>query len=153
MKLRKVKWESHHILGNLELDFTNKDINSPYDIIVIAGENGIGKTVLLETIYNFLNKGSIFSFAFIEYQIGGDIYRAVKPEGDAINIDGFFDIVSLSSNVKDYIRHNRNNDPLKIKTTINDPRHYGCAYTKARSNYTSKRITTITAKDLDEGYL
>ena len=31
-----------------------------------------------------------------------------------------------------------------------EPRHYGCAYTKARSNYTLKEITAITTRNSDE---
>ena len=44
MKLRKIKWNNHPILGNLELNFVNPLSNTPYDTIVIAGENGTGKT-------------------------------------------------------------------------------------------------------------
>lgn len=36
MKLKRVKWDSHPILGDLELDFNNKETNIPYDTIVIA---------------------------------------------------------------------------------------------------------------------
>ena len=37
MKLRKIKWRSHEILGDLLLDFTNTATGKPYDTIVIAG--------------------------------------------------------------------------------------------------------------------
>lgn len=43
MKIRKVKWTNHPILGNLELDFVNPVTNHPFSTIVFAGENGSGK--------------------------------------------------------------------------------------------------------------
>lgn len=43
MKIRKVKWANHPVLGNLELDFVNPLTNHPFSTIVFAGENGSGK--------------------------------------------------------------------------------------------------------------
>ena len=56
--IRKLKWKNHSILGNLELDFTKKD-GDIYKTIVIVGENGSGKTTILQTLANFLNLNSI----------------------------------------------------------------------------------------------
>ena len=71
--ITKVKWNNHEILGNLELNFT-KDDGSPYSTIVLAGENGTGKTTILETLSTFLNLGSIEPFEFIEYKIENDFF-------------------------------------------------------------------------------
>ena len=38
MKLRKIKWANHPVLGSLELDFTSPEGNA-CDTVVIAGEN------------------------------------------------------------------------------------------------------------------
>ena len=54
MKIRKIEFENHPVLGNLKLDFTDeagKSINT----IIIAGENGVGKSVLLNAIFDFSN--------------------------------------------------------------------------------------------------
>ena len=77
MKLREVKWHNHPILGDLKIDLVDPDTHIPYDTIVIAGENGTGKTTILETLYNFLNQGPITPFEYVEYQLdNGEIYRA-----------------------------------------------------------------------------
>ena len=52
--IREIKWHNHKILGNLELNFTKPD-GTPYNTIVLAGENGVGKTTILETLATFLN--------------------------------------------------------------------------------------------------
>lgn len=54
IKIKSIKFDNHAILGNLELDFCDKDGN-PADTIIIAGENGTGKTTILEEIYKVMN--------------------------------------------------------------------------------------------------
>lgn len=39
MKIRKVKWANHPILGNLELSFVNPATNHPFSTIIFAGGN------------------------------------------------------------------------------------------------------------------
>jgi predicted ATPase len=54
MKIRKIKFENHPIFGELDLDFTDKD-GKTINTIIIAGENGVGKSMLLNTIFEFSN--------------------------------------------------------------------------------------------------
>ena len=51
MKIRKIEFINHPILGSIIFDFTDKD-GKTVDTIIIAGENGVGKTVLLDTLFN-----------------------------------------------------------------------------------------------------
>lgn len=54
MKIRKIEFNNHPIFDDLKLDFTDtygKTINT----IIIAGENGVGKSLLLNTIFEFSN--------------------------------------------------------------------------------------------------
>ena len=50
MKFRRIEFKEHPILGNCTFDFTDKD-GKTLDTIIIAGENGCGKTVLLNELY------------------------------------------------------------------------------------------------------
>lgn len=148
MKLREVKWHNHPILGDLKIDLVDPDTHIPYDTIVIAGENGTGKTTILETLYDFLNQGPITPFEYVEYQLdNGDIYRAYPLEGSAI--DSYFKVINIRTEEKQEIRSNRNNRPDNIRTTLEDPRHYGCAYTKARAIYETKPITSTSGMHVD----
>ena len=52
MKIKKIRFECHPFFGNAEFDFTDASGN-PVDNIVLAGENGCGKTQLLNIIYDF----------------------------------------------------------------------------------------------------
>ncbi|GHT78420.1 hypothetical protein FACS1894130_04960 [Spirochaetia bacterium] len=54
MRIRKIKFENHPVLGTLELDFTDKQ-GKTVNTIIIAGENGVGKSLILNTIFEFSN--------------------------------------------------------------------------------------------------
>ena len=51
MKIKSIQFINHKILGNLFLDFTNEK-GEIVDTILIAGENGTGKSTLLNELFN-----------------------------------------------------------------------------------------------------
>lgn len=59
--IKEINWDNHAILGNLSLDFSKGD-GSAYNTIILAGENGTGKTKILDTLSTFLNLGSFEPF-------------------------------------------------------------------------------------------
>lgn len=147
MKIRKIKWNNHPILGNLELDFVNNITGEPFNNIVFAGENGTGKTTILESLSTFLNIGSFEFFDYIEYIVDNRVYKAVQPNNQS-SIKDFFDII-MDDSTRKHIHSNKNNDRLSIDTDILDLRHYGCVFSKARADYQTKKITATTTKELD----
>lgn len=53
IRVRKLKLSNHPVLGNLELDFTDSS-NKAVDTVIIAGNNGIGKSSLVELLYQIM---------------------------------------------------------------------------------------------------
>lgn len=148
MKLRKIKWDSHPVLGNLELDFTNPQTGEAYGTVLFAGENGTGKSTILESLSAFLNIGSYANFDYIEYSVGHDIFRTAKPV-DVNTYHTFFDVID-SNGFRNEIRSDRNNRVDLIQSDLTDLRHYGCVYSKARSDYKTKKVTYATTTELDK---
>jgi len=50
MKLKKIKFNNHEILNDLEVDFCDSN-GIPLNTVVIIGNNGTGKTTLLKSLF------------------------------------------------------------------------------------------------------
>ncbi len=147
MKIKTVKWKDHPILSDLILDLADSN-GTPYETIVFAGENGTGKSTILEELSSFLNLGSFKNFEYIEYIVDGNTYKAIPPT-DGINHQNFFDIEDSNGQITK-IRSDRQNRKQELESNTIDLRHYGCVFSKARSDYKTKKITTTTISTLDQ---
>lgn len=148
MKLKKVKWNKHPVLGNLALDFTNNKTGQPYNTILFAGENGSGKSTILEALSTFLNIGPYENFDYIEYVVGKDTFKTAKTT-DGTNHNFFFDLTDQNGSTYK-IRSDRSNNPEILQSDKKDLRHYGCVYSKARSDYKTQKIKSTTTSELDK---
>ncbi len=53
MYLSHLRIKNHPILGDLDIPLINKRTGKPYSIVAFVGENGCGKTTLLNEIFNY----------------------------------------------------------------------------------------------------
>ncbi len=146
MRIKKVKWSNHPILKNLELDFWDTANSTIFNTVIFAGENGTGKTTILESISTFLNRGSFEYFDFIEYIVDGKVYKAVQS--DHPSATSFYKMID-DSGTETNIYSDKANNYQKIEENILDIRHCGCVFSKARADYKTKKITSTTTKTLD----
>ena len=144
--IREIKWHNHKILGNLELNFTKPD-GTPYNTIVLAGENGVGKTTILETVATFLNLETMEPFEYIKYIVDGIPYT-ISPEGD-LGKYGFHSRKNETSDEMQTIHSGRDNNRARIEEDTADLRHYGFSYSKARSGFNTGKIKSTTTQQLD----
>lgn len=102
-KIRKIKFQEHPILKNLELDFCGKD-GKAFDTIIFAGENGTGKSTIINLLYEvashtvkcpmsveFEHKGNVFNIIYYlkERADGGSpLIYANDGQGMNVNITG-----------------------------------------------------------------
>lgn len=149
MKIRRIKYNNHSVLKNLELDLVNPYTGLPYDTIVFAGENGTGKTSILSTLNTFLCLHSFEPFERIEYEVGGNVYAVVSTGNDNDDNLGFHNRIDLQTNVVTNVRTNSNIDRNVIQQDNMDIRHYGCVYSKARADFSVKKISGTTSLDVD----
>jgi predicted ATPase len=87
MKIRTIRFENHPALGDLLLDFCDPETGEPFSTIILAGENGCGKTLILNEIYTTIgeqelnkNSGVIEIEVLIDHQNVVDL-RARLNEG------------------------------------------------------------------------
>lgn len=154
MKIAGIKWKNHPILGDMRLDFINARTGQPYDMIIFAGENGTGKTTILTSISDFLNKYPMEHIECIEYITDGNLYKAIPPTNSSQINQGCYDIVLPDGGLRQmHTGKNRSGGSTVNPEIDNNPlniRFYGCVYSKARADYKTNRITSTTTKQLDE---
>ena len=85
MKITKIKFkEDDPILKGLTLDLTRSD-GSVYENVVLVGENGIGKTTIMNRIASLFHDES-FNFDTFEYVEDGNTYIAKEKDGDTFQV-------------------------------------------------------------------
>lgn len=148
--IKRIKWKDHPTLGNLELDFTKDGGKNIFNTIIFVGENGCGKTSILESINNFLNHGSIVYFDYIDYKIieKNKSFKVINnaPFKEA-SIGHYERIDEDDGKSRDVFYLNK--DKYSIYADFDEIRRYGCFYSKARSGFITNKITTTTTLQLD----
>ena len=144
--IKKLKWNNHYSLGNLELNF-RKDDGTAYNTIILAGENGTGKTTILDTLSDFLNGHSIQPFEYIEYGAGGVDYHIVPDDRNWMV--GFHKRAIVGTEEYETVNTGRNNSEDVMRNDAKDIRHYGFSYSKARSGFNTGQVKSITTQQVD----
>ena len=126
-------------LGKLFLDFT-KPNGAPYDTIVLVGENGCGKTTILNSIENLYTKYEMGNIDRLKYILDNHSIELINKKHfgliEHINVDGK-EKGSIALNSK-----NSDNNRFNICAK-------GFAYSKARSGFKLGKIINVTARDID----
>lgn len=143
--IRRVCWNQDSSLSGLELDFTKPD-GGIYNTIVFVGENGAGKTRILDSLSNFLNCKDSFDFDSFEYEIDGETY-CLKP-----NLSQPYRQHDRYKNREKQITTHfwKNNGYEMLMKDSADIRSRGCAYSRARTGFETKPIDKSTNKVLDQ---
>jgi predicted ATPase len=98
MKIRKIKFNNHRVLNDLALDFVDPVTDEPFDTIILAGENGCGKTVILEEIYSTIGEYDLRKdngVIELEVQIDSENLNEIKEK---IRADG----ISIPTNIVNF---------------------------------------------------
>lgn len=141
MKIAKIKFANHKIFKNSCFDF-RKSNGKIYDNILIAGENGAGKTTFLEIFTQF---STIFTSAWYDDikshmpDLFGNSYMEIEFEHEG-------EIFLLSSGPKD--EHQR-----ELLGNLSLVQQFKVIYSSVDINYSSSsRPRSITGKSLDMNY-
>ena len=166
MKILSIEFQNHSILGNLKLDFTDKKGN-PVDTVILAGENGCGKTTILEEISNlwdFAKHNASYKGKYITTKIFLDkkeidqitqkIIEAGRDDIIPRNSTGIFVIKSdLSANAwKGFdVKYQQNEIlvPINYIFMIYLQSFAQSIFSPVDINYHSQNITSIQATSLD----
>lgn len=128
-KIKRIKFINHDILGDLELNFCDRSGHA-VDTVIIAGENGTGKSTILGTIFSMTNR-TIQSQVEFEIEENGKskVLRYEKKELGIYIFEGN-EWVFMNSSKNKY--------------------NYSSIYSTVAINFSSRSISTIGSSTLDE---
>lgn len=138
-KIRKLKFNNHPILGDLLLDFTDKNGNAT-DTIIIAGDNGTGKSTILNEIYNLVTEDF-----FHDIIIKAEVSEIINEE------EMIYYIKNDPKKGKTVTRHYDRDKPYKNKIFYSEPFKdptYGI-FSDVEINFRSQDISYVTSQSLD----
>lgn len=127
-KIRKIQFIDHPILRNTELNFVGAD-GKAVDTVIFAGENGCGKSTIIDALYDSVI--GQFTSSRIEYEIDGEIYTAER----------------IKTNEHSYLEHCFNKDGEKVNVTLPT---FSAIFSDVDINFQAKGISTVTSMSLDE---
>lgn len=172
MKIKKIKLENNSFFGTCEFDFTNSQ-GQIMDNIVLAGENGCGKTQLLNIIYEFSNlsllgdvrnEKHIFTIMLSPEELQQvnqsleEQYKLVAPTGEMnITVDfqiqsGYWGRIKINYQVlsHDGSTDTKTIDSSRLFSRANVKSLFKSIFSTVEINYSPKDTSNVTAKEIDE---
>ena len=172
MKIKNIKLINNPFFGNTEFDFTDAN-GQLMDNVVIAGENGCGKTQLLNIIYEFSTlptSGAVSSEKRIFtvmlstpelQQINDNLEshnKLISPTGEMIITIDFQKQPGYWSRLKvDYLSiadsaalKYKSIDSSHLFSRANIKSIFKAIFSTVEINYNPKDTSTVTAKEIDE---
>ena len=172
MKIKKIELRNSPFFGNKEFVFENSS-GKTYDNIVLAGENGSGKTQLLNIIYDFCNLSlsgkvdneiRIFTVKFSQDEMNY-IQNNIRESLKLSNPNGIFFVIqdfSVQSNTWNRIKIKYESidvdgglKEIELNSSwfCNDIDRYflfRSIFSSVEINYDPGKASSVTAKEVDE---
>jgi len=173
MKIRHIETSNHPIFGDINFDFTGVDGNV-INTIIIAGENGAGKTVFLDMLYEFsnysLNREKREEKRKFVIEISNEEYDVLKgnanfvellkfePENNIFEIEFDYNVTQNWNcvKIKTYSKSENGVSEVTLPGTLftqEDTRSViKSIYSDVEINYNPQNIQTTTSLEIDQNF-
>lgn len=163
MKIRRIKFQNHPVLGDLDLDFFDPAAGSAANVVVLAGENGTGKTLILNDVYETLGEINLGRSWRIEIDIEMDVdglkrwrLDGVLPVGDCLRIQlNPGDPNAPNWNVLKAFFFNNDGDqintPAGAELADRVKRPLSVFYAEAESSFRPRAVSNVGTESLNSG--
>ena len=172
MKIKKIKLDNNPFFGTCEFDFTNNQ-GKVLDNIVLAGENGCGKTQLLNIIYNFstlpttgdvTDEKQTFTIVLSQTELKqinqslDDKHKLISPTGELEIVLNFQSQPGYWSRIQTYYKsaseagiiETKNIDTSHLFSKAAVKSIFKSIFSTVEINYSPKPTSNVTAKEIDE---
>lgn len=139
IKIRKIVFWEHPVLGNLALDFCGRD-GKAADTILLAGENGSGKSTIINAVSEILND-TLYKISRIEWENEGGCH--------------FVDIQHTKENIYCTDDTGRRYHGVISLSQYNENKPINVIFSDVDINFKAKAVESVTSKNLDasKGYV
>ena len=137
-KIKKIKIKNHPILKNIELDFCGQD-GIPADTVIIAGENGTGKSALLNELYKIASHS-------VNREMIVEITNGSHTSTLTYYLRRFPDRTPAYSM---YVKDGQGMDTYSTSDIIKHRYPFGGIFSDVDINFNAKNISTVTSLTLD----
>lgn len=139
-KIRKVHIEGHPVLGDLDLDFCAPD-GRAVDTVIIAGENGVGKSTVMGLLYELISGDMEGPFGSVTIELDGD-------EG-AYSLTYEFSPLYNARPIL-HVTDSKNNETFFAKSDEFVAAHpMSAIYSDVDINFNAGRVSSVTSLTLD----
>lgn len=169
MKVKKIQLENNSFFGNITFDFTN-GTGDVMDNIVLAGENGCGKTQLLNILYEFSELSTsgivstekrVFTILLSNEEISkiNNITTLLSPPTGEFEITQDFTAQpNYWSRIKIRYMSSEENGDISFKSldtstlfsNANVKKIFKSVFSTVEINYNPQATSTITAQEVDQ---
>ena len=162
MKFRKISFKKHPVLGDVSFDFTDAQ-GRTVDTIIIAGENGCGKSLLLSFLnsYNPTTTAKQLGYSLrVEVEFSDDDIKFLNENKDFVNILGHrfsgnivtfvHDTVFKDDNPRvEFVNKNGTKDSEYSFLFFRVPSLFKTIFSDVEINFSPGRIQHTTSTNLD----
>lgn len=171
MKIKKIELMNNSFFGNMEFDFTDEE-GSVVDTIIVVGENGCGKTQLLNIIYEFSrlstsgtvsNERRVFHVVMCDEEMEEIMAqeslkkKLTYPTGEFVIEQDYTVQPNYWSRIKVHYyscegetRELKSIDSSALFSNADIKGLFKSLYSTVEINYNPKEVSTITSKELDQ---
>ncbi|MBM6966103.1 AAA family ATPase [Massilimicrobiota timonensis] len=135
-KIRKIKFQDHPILKNLELNFCGKD-GKALDTIIFAGENGTGKSTIINTLYEVAS-----------HAVSHPLLVEFEKEGNIFNINYYLKEREPRDPII-YANDGQGMDTYILSMDIKDRYPFSGIFSDVDINFHANDVSTVTSLTLD----
>lgn len=136
-KIRKIQFFKHPILGDLSLNFCDND-GRAVDTIIFAGENGTGKSTLLNELYNIAS-----------YNVKNPCKLEIEINGEIVNLDYFFQVNTLDNSKYIHVADGRGLNSYSNSEQFKQKYSFNGIYSDVDINFKANELSTVTSLNLD----
>lgn len=135
IKFKSIKFIGHPVLGDLYIDFTLPNGNTA-DTVIFAGENGTGKSTILEILYTIA-----VNQEFPQFQVECEL------EDDSLFADNTIKFAFIKRN--NHIEKTILQEPLGVNLNWRNRFSTSCIFSDTNINFHSEPVSTVTSQNLD----